>query len=690
MDTLLIEIGTEEIPAGYIEPALQAFSESLVRKLRENRIACGEARIFGTPRRLGVMIPETAGRQEALETEVIGPPLKVARNDQGEWTTAAVKFAEKVKLPVNRLKVQKTPKGDYLCARVREPSEKTPVVVSRLLPELIQAIPFPKTMKWGSLHVRFARPIHFILAMYGKQAISFELGDIRSQKFSYGHRFMAPGRIKIEEPTQYLETLEKAWVIADIERRRDMAAKSVAEEAAKQKGRIIEDPELLDIVTHLVEYPTAICGRFDKAFLELPDAVLITSMKEHQKYFAVQDGRGKLMPCFIAINNTRAKDMDVVRNGHERVLRARLNDARFFYKADLEKPLEAGVEKLKGVLFQAKLGTMYEKTLRVQRLAETLADMSGLNEEKKGLISRAAYLCKADLVTQMVVEFPKLQGTMGKVYALHSGEPKAVAEAIEEHYRPTASGGKLATSIVGALVGIADKLDTICGCFSAGLLPTGASDPYALRRQAIGILLTLKSHKLKWPIETAVIEALRQYGPNEADLLKTTRTVMEFFETRLSNLLADAGFSKDVVAAVLSIGLDSMTRIWKRMEAMEQLKRDPDYASLSICFKRVVNIIRKADLAETTRIDPKAFTDPTEMELYRLVEKIGSRCETLCANGKFAQALQQMVKLRGPVDAFFDAVLVMAEDSALRRNRLGLLSRIAGLFAQIADFSKLS
>lgn len=690
METLLIEIGTEEIPAGYIEPALQAFSESLVRKLRENRIACGEPRVLGTPRRLGVMVPDTAGKQEALETEVIGPPLKAARNEQGEWTTAALKFAEKVKVPVNRLKVQQTPKGDYLCARVQEPSEKTPVVLSRLLPELIQAIPFPKTMKWGSLHVRFARPIHFILALYGKQTISFELGDIRSQKYTYGHRFMAPARIKIDEPSQYLEKLEKAWVIADIKRRRHMVAQEVAAEAAKQNGRIIEDPELLDIVTHLVEYPVAVCGRFDKTFLELPDAVLITSMKEHQKYFAVQDARGKLMPCFIAVNNTRAKNMDVVRNGHERVLRARLNDARFFYKADLEKPLEASVEKLKGVLFQAKLGTMYEKTLRVQRLSEILADMSGLNEEKKHLASRAAYLCKADLVTQMVVEFPKLQGTMGKVYALHSGEPKAVAAAIEEHYRPTSSGGELAKSIVGALVGIADKLDSICGCFSAGLLPTGASDPYALRRQAIGILLTLKTHKLEWPIENAVTEALRQYGLAEADMQKTARTIMEFFETRLSNLLVDAGFSKDVVAAVLSVGLDSMTRVWKRVEAMEQLKQEPDYTPLSICFKRVVNIIRKADPAETTSIDPKALADPTEIQLYRLVEQIESRCKTLCAGGKFAQALQQMVKLRGPVDAFFDAVLVMAEDPALRRNRLGLLSRIAGLFAQIADFSKLS
>jgi glycyl-tRNA synthetase beta chain len=690
METLLIEIGTEEIPAGYIEPALKAFSESLTRKLKENRIACGDANVFGTPRRLGVMVMDTAGRQQALESEVIGPPLKVAKNEKGEWTTAATKFAEKVNLPVSRLKIQQTPKGQYLCARVQEPSEKTTVVLSRLLPELIEAIPFPKTMKWGSLHVRFARPIHFILAMYGKQTIGFELGDVKSQKITFGHRFMAPARIKIDDPSSYLDQLARAWVIADIEKRRNMVARDVAEQAAKQKGRVIEDPELLDIVTQLVEYPTAVCGRFEKGFLELPDAVLITAMKEHQKYFAIQDAKGKLMPCFIAVNNTCAKDMDVVRNGHERVLRARLNDARFFYRADLEKPLEASIEKLKGVLFQAKLGTMYDKTLRIQHLAGTLASMSGLDAETRELVLRAAWLCKADLVTQMVVEFPKLQGTMGKVYALQSGEAKAVAQAIEEHYRPTASGGELAKSLVGALVGLADKLDSICGCFSAGLVPTGASDPYALRRQAIGVLLTMKAHRLEWPIETAVTEALRQYGLPDAQISQIRGNVMEFFETRLSNILVDNGFSKDVTAAVLAVGMDSMTRLWKRAQAVEQLKKAPDYEPLSVCFKRVVNIIRKADPAETAGVDPDGLMDPSEIRLYRLIQKIQSRCESFCEEGKFTQALQQMVKLREPVDAFFDAVLVMAEDVVIRKNRLGLLARIAGLFAKVADFSKLS
>ncbi|WP_028324615.1 glycine--tRNA ligase subunit beta [Desulfatirhabdium butyrativorans] len=690
METLLIEIGTEEIPAGYIEPALKAFSESLVRKLKENRIACGDAKVFGTPRRLGVMVMDTAGRQQALESEVIGPPLKVARNEKGEWTTAATKFAEKVNLPVSRLKIQQTPKGQYLCARVQEPSEKATVVLSRLLPELIEAIPFPKTMKWGSLHVRFARPIHFILAMYGKQTIGFELGDVKSQRITFGHRFMAPARIKIDDPATYLDQLARAWVIADIEKRRNMVARDVAEQAAKQKGRVIEDPELIDIVTQLVEYPTAVCGRFEKGFLELPDAVLITAMKEHQKYFAIQDAKGKLMPCFIAVNNTCAKDMDVVRNGHERVLRARLNDARFFYRADLEKPLEASIEKLKGVLFLAKLGTMYDKTLRIQRLAGTLASMSGLDAETKELVLRAAWLCKADLVTQMVVEFPKLQGTMGKVYALKSGEAKAVAQAIEEHYRPTASGGELARSLVGALVGLADKLDSICGCFSAGLAPTGASDPYALRRQAIGVLLTMKEHRLEWPLETAVNEALRQYGLQDAEIDRIRGNVMEFFETRLANILVDNGFSKDVTAAVLAVGMDSMTRLWKRAQAVEQLKKAPDYEPLSVCFKRVVNIIRKADPEETAGLDPDALTDASEIRLYRLIQKIQSRCESLCQEGKFTQALQQMVKLREPVDAFFDAVLVMAEDVTIRKNRLGLLARIAGLFAKVADFSKLS
>ncbi len=502
MKTLLLEIGTEEIPAGYIAPALAALESMLTQKLADARIAHGRIQTFGTPRRLSVTVAELAARQKRLTSEVLGPPRKVGYDSDGRPTTAAVKFAEKVGLPVNRLGVAATPKGEYLSATVTDPGVATTALLKTVLPDIILAIPFPKRMRWADLTISFARPIHSLLALYGGSRIGFTLGGIRSGRTTFGHRFMHPRSINVAEPAAYVEALRSGFVIVDAAERRRLIAEGAAQAAASVGGHILPDEELLGTVTQLVEYPAVAVGRFAEAFLELPAEVLITAMREHQKYFAVVDAGGRLLPHFVAVNNTPVQDMAVVVRGHERVLRARLEDAKFFFRSDRETSLDTMVEKLKSVLFQAQLGSIYDKVRRVRELSRFVADRIGGDPELGGQVERAAWLCKADLVSQMVGEFPKLQGIMGRVYAKAQGEPAAVASAIEEHYRPTYSGGALPETTVGAVVAIADKLDTICGCFRAGLAPTGAADPYALRRQGIGVIQIMRSHGLAFSLST--------------------------------------------------------------------------------------------------------------------------------------------------------------------------------------------
>ncbi|MBI5593140.1 MAG: glycine--tRNA ligase subunit beta [Deltaproteobacteria bacterium] len=695
MDNILLEIGCEEIPAGYIEPALSFLSSTLIQKLSDARISHGKALTYGTPKRLAVEIQAVAPKQASLEMEVLGPPVKVGFTESGKPTVAAEKFAEKVHLQVDQLTVKETPKGQYLCASVVDRGQATVAILKTLLPDLILATPFPKIMKWADLRIQFARPIHTILALYGNKVIPFKLGSISSNRFVLGHRFMSPGKIKIAEPPEYGDAMRNAHVLVDMAERKKMVNKEISKIAKRLGGKVFPDNELADIVTNLVEYPVAVAGKFDPAFLELPDKVLITSMREHQKYFAVIDQNDKLMPCFIAVNNTHARDMDIVAKGHERVLRARLSDAQFFYRADLETPLDACVDKLKGVLFQAKLGTVYDKTLRVQKLAEFIGAEAGLNAGDIQMLSRCARLSKADLVTQMVVEFPKLQGTMGKVYALKSGEPEAVSIAIEEHYRPTFSGGQLPETLMGAILSIADKVDSLCGCFSVGLSPTGASDPYALRRQAIGVIQIMLNRNFSFSLAGIIETGLKIYDQFDADHIRNTAvSVQAFFQSRMSFLMAEQGFAKDSIAAVLSASSDHIPNVWNRVRALEGLKAAPDFEPLAIAFKRVANIVKKAaegSLGQfSPRINASLFQDPSESTLYDAYQTIKKRVSRHLSQGDFALALRDMASLRDPVDAFFTAVLVMADDPNIRNNRLTLLERIGSLFDDIADFTKIS
>jgi glycyl-tRNA synthetase beta chain len=690
METLLLEIGTEEIPAGYIQPALESLAANLQKKLDDARIDHGAIATCGTPRRLMVEVAQVAPKQRLITEKVLGPPERIAFDEQGRPTMAAQKFAEKVGLAVRRLTVEASDKGRYLVAVTTQRGVSTPTVLKTILPEVILAIPFPKTMRWADMHIAFARPLHSVLALYGSRVISFALdGRIKSGRMAAGHMFMQPGRIKIQHPAEYRQQMRQAQVIVDIAERRQAVQQEIARAAAEVGGSVLPDEELVGIVTNLVEIPIATAGRFDELFLELPREILITAMREHQKYFAVVDRNGRLMPCFIAVNNTHTRDMALVATGHERVLRARLSDARFFFQADRQAALDDWVEQLKGVLFQAKLGSMHAKVKRVQALAEYLAET--VRPELKSAAARAALLCKVDLVSEVVGEFPKLQGVMGRIYASLKDEPAAVARAIEEHYRPIYSGAALPETDLGALAAIADKMDSICGCFSVGLNPTGASDPYALRRQAIGVVQIMLTKGLAIALPDLIQCSLAPFATQTVTTgEETAASVTRFFQNRMAHMLAEEGFAKEVIAAVISVPIEDIPDVWNRVRALSALRIKPDFEPLAAAFKRVVNIIRKAEGPVAETVNPALFEHPSESALYDTYRHVVKQVTTCLARDDLNQALLEIASLRDGVDAFFDDVMVMVEEPAIRSNRLALLGKLAVLFNRFADFSKIS
>jgi len=710
MNNLILEIGTEEIPAGYIEPSLKFLSSLIGQKLISARVGHGSIRTFGTPRRLAVMVENVADKQESLTTEIIGPPEKIGFDEKGKATIAAEKFAEKAGVPVDKLSVKNTKKGTYLCAVKTEPGYSAKMLLKTILPDAVKSIPFPKTMRWADLEISFARPIQSILALLGPDVISFVLAGIRSGRYTFGHRFMCPGRIKISAADNYIDSLYTGCVLAHIPERKKKIEKGIGKAVADLDGAVLADNELLDIVTNLVEYPVIAVGKIDRLFLELPREILITAMREHQKYFAVVDKENNLMPFFIAVTNTQAEDMTLVARGHERVLRARLDDAQFFYKNDLRRSFEDLTDQLKGVLFQADLGSMYEKVVRIQKLSGFLVNsiipssynrhsserakqdsdaMKQFSDLRKHVL-RAAFLCKTDLVSEIVTEFPKLQGIMGRVYASVAGEADIVAIAIEEHYRPIYSGGHLPSTDEAALLAIADKIDSICGCFGIGLIPTGTSDPYALRRQGIGIIQIMLDRSFTFRLKGMIEKSLELYDMNKK--AENADRVYGFFKNRMAHLLAEEGFSRDVITAVIDISADHIPNVWKKVHALEKLKAEPDFEPLAVSFKRVVNILKQADYLETeiVDIDENLFQHKSESKLYDTY-KIAKKSVSENLNRKrFDKALLVIAAMRDSIDAFFDDVMVMTDQADIRTNRLLLLRHIADLFGLFADFSKIS
>jgi glycyl-tRNA synthetase beta chain len=683
---LVFEIGTEEIPSGYMTPALRDLEAEACRLFQEERIAFSGVRTLGTPRRLALYVERLEETQSDRVREVVGPAKAVAYDQEGHPTKAALGFARAQGLPVENLQVRALDRGEYVVAAIEERGAHLDELLPILLPRLVASLSFPKFMRWGQGSFRFVRPIRWLLALYGGRMIPFEIDGVKSGNKTYGHRFLSRGPIRVRSFQDYMEKLEERYVIVDQSRRRDLVVKLAEEAAAKVGGKPVLDDDLVEGVTYLVEYPNVVCGGFELEYLSLPRDVIMTPMRKHQRYFPVVDHAGQLLPHFVAISNMKAKEMDVIRVGNERVLRARLKDADFFFKEDRKIPLAERVPKLRGIIFQDRLGTLFDKVERLQELVIYMAEKVApkLVHDAR----RAVQLCKADLVTTMVKEFPNLQGVMGREYARLSGEAPVVAQAIEEHYLPRFSGDRLPESMVGAIVGLADRIDSICGCFGIGLIPSGSEDPYALRRLGQGTVQILLSTGIDLRLSEPIVKSLELFGdrltrPKE----RAAQEVMEFLAARLHLILTERGIPGDLVDAVLSVDAERVPGAGKRAEALAAFRQEPDFGELAVAFKRVINILPRGF---SKPVDPSRFVTSAERALHGEAANLRADTEHLVRAGDYFRALQRIAAIRPIVDMFFEEVLVMADDRDLQENRLAILKEVADLFSGIADFSKVA
>lgn len=693
MNTLFFEIITEEIPASYILPALRALGEITGKKLAEAGLEHGEIKTFGTPRRMAITVAGVPARQAARSRKVSGPPKKSAVAPDGSFTNVAIGFAKKYGVGPEKLQTENTPKGEYLYLMVEDGGRDTKGILREILPSAVQSLPFPKTMRWGNGELRFARPIRALVALFGGEVVDFEIEGIKAGNMTLGHRFISAGSVAIGSPDGYEAALEKAGVTADPEKRKAAILRQF-DEMEKSGVRPVRHGPLIEEVCNLTENPVAVTGSFKEKYLELPRELLTTVMMRHQRYFPVEDASGKLVNSFVAFSNIRCADMAPVRRGYERVLEARLSDARFFFDEDRKHPLEHFDQKLSGITYQKGLGTVKDKVERIIKISEMIAnELINRNRLTKSAfidVVKVAELCKFDLATQMVFEFPELQGIMGREYAKASGENDAIARAIDEHYRPRFSGDALPSSDIAAIVALADKLDTICGCFALGLIPTGSQDPFALRRHALGVIRILEERQWASPGEwvAAAIEHL-------PDSLKKNKEgvrcdVMEFINARVKNELLGKGFAQDIVNAMMDAGfragLYSIKDSVARCEAMAEMKKLPHAEALATTFRRAANIVKDQ---KDNGFEEEELTEKAEKALLASLKEREKNVGPLLAKKDYAGALKEIAEIRGAVDAFFDGVMVMDKDMELRRRRLGILRRVTNLFADLADFSKL-
>lgn len=686
---LLLEIGTEELPARLVRPALEQLRESGEEMLRVNRIRYQTLSVYSTPRRLVLYVWGVAGTQDDLVEEVKGPPRRAAFDAEGKPTQAALGFARSQGVEVSDLVVQQTPGGEYVFARKVMTGRPTREVLSEQIPLLITGLSFPRPMRWGDRELKFIRPIHWILCLLGEDVVDFELDGIRSGRLTYGLRIFSPNAITIERPEEYFERLKKVSVLVDQDERKALIWEMAQETAATVGGVVRPDEDLLEEITNLVEYPTPLCGSFESRFLRLPVEVIITPMKEHQRYFPVWNRQGKLLPKFIAFANGPVGNKKLVTEGNEKVLRARLRDAEFFYEEDLKTPLEAKVEKLKGIVFLEGLGTLYEKTERLIRLSEYLGEVLKLTPNQQAITSRAAYLAKADLVTSMVYEFPELQGIMGDAYARAGSEKKEVGQAIREHYQPRFAGDELPRSRPGAVVALADKIDNLVGCFALGLEPTGSQDPYALRRQALGICHIVLAHKFDFSLSDFIEQAYRNYEGAELKLglPEVKERLGEFFRARLRNLFLDQGYSYDLVEAALGPTHDRIILVRLRLEALAALQGTPEFESLLTVYTRAANLAKNAG---DVMVDPDLFQEVEERSLYKEWMRIRREVLRYLNKKDFKNALVAGAALVEPIGRFFTGVMVMVDDPVIRNNRLALLKDIATTLGLCGDLGKVT
>ncbi len=706
MPDFLLEIGCEEIPARMIETASQELRERVQKLLERERLApAGSTTYLDTPRRLAVLASEVPAVQPDVTEQITGPSANVAFKD-GQPTAAAQAFAKKAGVDVSRLERVKTPKGEYLAATVTKKGRRSAEILSEFLPKEINSIYWPKNMYWRKPTERFVRPVRWLVAMLDGEVVPLQFDGIKAGKTSRGHRLLSVPGVQIPGANGYVDALRQAHVLSAQDRVQQIRKALDAATRTVSGARWREDKPLLDSVVNLTEWPSVILGNFDPEFLSLPEEVLVTVMRDHQKYFAVEDADGKLLPHFLAVLNTDGDPQGIIRHGHERVLRARFNDARFFWETDQKHPLRERLQWLKNVTFQKDLGSYHEKTVRMQRLASWICQ--GLQQSgyaaRVGIVHKAASLAKADLTTELVKEFTELQGIVGGLYAgvqtldpdMPDANRQAIATAIYDQYKPESMEDSVPRSVEGAVLAIADKADSIAGMFALGLQPTGSKDPFALRRQANGIVKIIAEHKLPIGLGRLLKDARDSYSGSLAEKKfpkgEAPSVVRAFFRERLDFYLREVlGFKYDVVNAVLAADSDNVVDAVARAAAVTKVRPSGDFESISVAFKRIKNILRQASeggksIAPT--LDSAALRESAEKELASLIPQTAKQVETLRSAKNFDQALLEISKLRPAVDTFFDKVMVMVEDEKLRANRLALLQTMLNEFSTIADFSE--
>lgn len=686
-DMLAFEIGTEEIPAFDLSAAVKQLHTLAPRLLDEAAIPHGEVEVYCSPRRLIVLAHDLPEATEAKSEVFKGPSAKIAFDENGQPTKAALGFARGKGVDPSDLVVESVDGVDYVFAKTQTPS----VAVKELLPDvlegIVRGINWPKSQRWGSESEYFSRPIRWFVALFGSELVEFSFAELTADRLTYGHRFLAPGPFEVSDAEHLLPIIRDAFVVPSEKEREEVIRQGVADIEAKTGLTATLPHKTLVEVINLTEYPTVLMGTFDEEFLAVPEEIIVDAMLMHQRYFPLYDNQGKLTNNFLVVSNGDPEYKETIIDGNERVVRARLFDAKFFYDEDLKQPLEAYVDRLGEVVFQEKLGTMLEKTRRIEALVSHLAEEANLSDSDTVDAKRAAHLCKADLVTSAVVEFTSVQGVMGSYYALASGENAQVAQAIEQHYRPRFAGDDLPSTTVGQLVAMADKLDTICGLFAIDQGPTGSSDPFSVRRSAIGIINMLMAG-LPVRLDKAIECALSSFDSLDFDHAAVKRAVEEFFITRTKVILKDAGASPDAIDAVLACGVSEPAIIASRVQALEKVRNQmPETMdNLATAFARAHNLCDKSvgtDLASDLFIE-------AESNLAGAIDIANQKVEQSLSDGDYESALVALADLREPIDTFFEEVMIMDEDKAKRANRLALLNRFVAVFDHIADFSALS
>jgi len=685
----LLEIGMEEMPAKFAPGAVTQMENNARKMLQELRLSYKDLKVYVTPRRLSLFVQDLAEKQEDIKEEVKGPAKKAAYDAAGQPTKAALGFARGQGVAVEDLYVKELNGVPYVYAQKFLPGEDSIKLLPQFCQDIIASINFPKPMRWGDYEVRFARPIRWLVALFGEEIVPFSYVGLQSGRTSRGHRTLG-GYVRLTRPAEYLEALEAAFVMADQDKRKESIWRQAKELAAKVGGIVDEDEDLLTEINNLVEYPTALLGEVDIKYMILPEEVITTPMKEHQRYFPVRGEDGKLLPYFIAVRNGDSTSLDLVKEGNKKVLKARLEDAAFYYREDLKKPLSSLVPQLDRVVYHDKLGTVGQRVERLRKLSGLVADYLGLNSEEKELVDRTAFLAKADLVTHMVYDFPELQGIMGSYYARSNGEPKEVCEGIAEHYQPRYAGDDFPHSYTGKVVSIADKLDAIVGAFGIGIQPTGSQDPYALRRQALGIVGMLMQEEKDLSLLTLLEDSYRIFIDQKIDLEpldKIRPALEEFFSQRVRYLLQEKDLRYDVIDAVLAQQADRPYSIACQARTLAACREKEEFVSYINAYVRCANLSKKAADVPWASSD---LADPAEIDLWNNLQQIAPLVKEELARFDYFKAYAQAAKLIPYIEKLFDAVMIMVEDENLRNARLGLLQECVKTLGCLGDLTKLA